>query len=272
MARLITLPLEQKPTSSSAVRTWMPGGSYPTNLTDRLHISGDWKTSDGYSMGENINATWQGGNIYTDSAGWKASVQSKKDDNYYSQHWIADSGVPFKSGSTISGGSLIGAEISNSTKGSWTKGVDGFICEVCCLPDGSGDEADKCGKIMSMSLSGVFVDSNAKIRVYEMTNGGTRITGQDHNSTLSHDWKTMSYYSKSTATRSLFHMGWIISFNHKRTCGGTGKQKNMTGRVRYLQPLISHGGSLSTSAATKQVLMEKPRAWSDRDTHILLTA
>jgi hypothetical protein len=272
MARLITLPLEQKPTSNSGVRMWMPGGSYATNPTDRLHISGSWKTSDGYSMGENINADWQGGNIYTDSAGWKATVTSKKDQNWYSQHWIADSNVPFKSGSTISGGNLIGSTINANNKASWTKGVDGFICEVCCLPDGSGSAADKCGKIMSMSVSGVFVDDYAQVRVYEMTNGGNRITGQDHNSTLSADWKIMSYYSKTTATRSLFHMGWIISFNHKKTCGGNGEQKNMTGRVRYLQPLISHGGSLSTSAATKQVLMEKPRMWSDRNTHTLLTA
>lgn len=272
MARLITLPIEQRPTSSSGVKMWMPGGSYPTNPTGRLHISGDWTTSNGYSMGENIDASSQAGNIYTDSAGWKATVQSKQTSNYYSQHWIADVNVPFKSGTTISGGSLIGATINASTKGSWTKGVDGFICEVCDLPDGSGSEADGCGKIMSMSISGVFVDGDAKIRVYEMTNGGTRVTGQDHNSELTANWTIMSYYTKSTAPRGLFHMGWIISFNHKKTCGGNNAQKNMTGRVRYLQPLISHGGSGSTAAATKHALMEKPRAWSDRNTHTLLTA
>jgi len=272
MARLITLPIEQKPKSDSNVKMWMPGGSVVTNPHDRLHISGNWKTTNGYQIGENINATWQGGNIYTDSAGWKATVQSKKEDDYYSNHWIADSNVPFKSGSTIAGGSLLNSTIYGDTKGSWTKGVDGFICEVCCLPDGSGDAADGCGKVMSMSVSGVFADDYGKIKVYEMTNGGNRVTGQDHNSTLSKSWTTMSYTSKSTAARSLFHMGWIISFHHKKTCGGNKVQKNMTGRVRYLQPLISHGSGLSQSPATKQALIEKPRKWSERDTHTLLTA
>ena len=89
--------------------------------------------------------------------------------------------------------------------------------------------------------------------------------GHTWDSSAGTDWYAMSYYSKSMRTildNNYLHIGWIFNFSHERTCGGGGKQKNCTGRIRYLTPIVSSDGTLSFGAATRHQVVPDIQAYS----------
>jgi hypothetical protein len=269
--KIAKLPEARKPTSSSNVRYW-GGDGFPreTNKTNRTHIVGSYSSSNGQSSNETINATNNGGNIYTSSDGFQATVQTKTSTIFYSQHYIGDPNIGALSGGNITGSSLIGSH-ATSTQASWMRNVKGFVCEVSSTPIGTGDVADGCGRVESIRISGVFADSQGKVRVYDMCAGGAKITGYTWNTALGSGWQTMSYYVHSNDQLNMSLMGWIVQFSHHKYCGGGTKQKNCTGRVRYLTPLVSIGGGLYTSAPDKWQIIHPVRSWSQRNTHALIT-
>ena len=82
----------------------------------------------------------------------------------------------------------------------------------------------------------------------------------------------MSYYCNNTNDMlSWWLIGWNIELEHKRFCGGTSKK--CTGRVRYLQPLISRdsNGPLYTGTPDRYAVVGMYREWRDRDNGSILT-
>lgn len=268
--KIVKLPEGRKPTSSSDVRRW-GGDGFPreTNKTNRTHIVGSYTSSNGQFSDETTNPGGTG-NIYTSSDGFQANVQTKTSTIFYSQHYIGDPNIGALSGGNITGSSLIGSS-ATSAQANWMKNVKGFVCEVSSNPTGSGDVADGCGRVETVRISGVFADSNGKVRVYDMCAGGQKITGYTWNTALGTSWQKMSYFVNSNDQLSMSLIGWIIQFAHHKHCGGGSKQKNCTGRVRYLTPLVSTGGGLYTGNPEKWQIIHPVRSWSQRNTHALIT-
>jgi hypothetical protein len=275
MARLITIPDSRKPSSSTEVRLWTPGGPGVITNTTRSHVVGSYTSSNGINSGENFNPSDTGGNIYTSSSGFYARVNTSSTSELYTHHFIGANGnSAYNSGGTLQGSSLIGASVYNSAKSSWTKGVKGFVCEVSNdVPKDGSTANDGCGSVNTFRISGVFVDSNGRIRIYDMTAGGTKVFGHTWNTRPSAGWNNMCYYCNSNDQLSMYHLGWVIAFTHKKVCGGGSVNKNCIGSVRYLQPMVAenHGG-LYTSAVNKWHIIEGNRRWDERNTHSFLTA
>jgi hypothetical protein len=271
MARLITLPDGQKPTSSSNVQQWTPGGVVTYSHGSIVLLNGSVKCENNYNIGAKNTDGDRDGNIYTSSSGFTCNVSTKKTSAFYTNTYIGSTDVSGGSSSSVDGGSLAGGKVNNNTMANWTKNVKGFVCEVSSIPVGSGDSADGSGTTESMGISGVFVDSNGVIKVYEMNNKGTKVFGHDQNSRLPSTWTKMCYIVNSSSTLNLYHMGWIVSFHHYKFQGGNNKTKNCTGRVRYLQPLITDSGSLSTTKSDNNQILMKKRKWSDRNEFQLYT-
>lgn len=272
MARLITIPDSRKPSSSSEVRLWTPGGPGEITNTERTHVVGSYTSSNGYNSGENTNPS-TGGNIYTSSSGFYATVNTSKSNDFYTHSFIGSASNSNYSSGNLYGSGLIGSGVYNGATSSWTKGVKGFVCEVSNdPPSGGGSANDGCGSVNTFRISGVFVDSNGKIRIYDMTAGGTKVFGHTWNTRPSNGWNKMCYYCNSNDQLSMYHLGWIIAFTHKKVCGGGTVQKNCKGAVRYLQPMVAenHGG-LYTSATNKWQIIEGSRRWDARNTHSFLT-
>ncbi len=98
---VIALQTARKPTSSSNISTWIPGGPAEVSATGRTHVVGDYTSSNGYASGENINAGGSG-NIYTSSEGFSSNVQTKTNNLFFTQHFIgSNSGLKY--GSRITG-------------------------------------------------------------------------------------------------------------------------------------------------------------------------
>ena len=272
MARLITIPDSRKPSSSIDVKYWTPGGPGEITNTERTHIQGNYTSSNGINSGENINPP-TGGNIYTSSSGFYATVNTSKTNDYYSHHFIGSASNSNYNSGKLTGSGLIGSNIYNGARSSWTKGVKGFVCEISAdPPSGGGSANDSCGTVNTFRISGAFVDSNGRIRIYDMTAGGTKVFGHTWNTRPSAGWQKMCYYVNSNDQLNMYHLGWVIAFTHKKVCGGGTVQKNCKGAVRYLQPMVAenHGG-LYTSAVNKWHIIEGNRRWDERNTHSLLT-
>ncbi len=268
--KIAKLPEARKPTSSSDPRYW-GGDHFPReiNKVTRTHIVGNYNSSNGINSGENINPSNVGGNIYTDSDGFKATVVTSSSSFFYSMHFIGDPNIGAKNGSTITGSSLIGTS-GTSAQAGWMKNVKGFFCEVSSAPIGSGDEADTCGRVEAIRISGVFVDNSGKVRVYDMCAGGTKITGYTWDTALGASWQKMAYYVNSNDQLNMHLMGWIVQFTHHKHCGGGNKKKNCTGRVRYLTPLVSIGGGLYTGDPDKWQFVHPVRSWGNRFTYEMI--
>ena len=58
------------------------------------------------------------------------------------------------------------------------------------------------------------------------------------------------------------HIGWIFNFSHEKSCGGSNKNKNCTGRIRYLSPIVSSDGTLSFGTATRHLVVPAIQAYS----------
>jgi len=273
MPRLIVLPNEQTPGSSVNVSAWTPGGVVQYSPATKYNINNAIVCENGYTIGAKNTDGDRGGDIYTASGGFTCNVYTKTSNEFYTNTYIGHNDIPAISGDTVNGSNLSGGSVRNSTLANWTKNVKGFVCEVSSKPIGNDGSADDgSGLCESMGISGVFATSSGVIKIYEMNNKGTKIFGHNQNSRLpTGSWTKMCYVVSTNSTLNLYHMGWIVSFYHKKYQGGNSVSKNCTGRVRYLQPIISSTGSVDTAAVDEQQLILKRRAWSDRNKFQLYT-
>ena len=271
MPRLIVLPDSAKPRSSDSITSWTPGGPVSNTVTNNYHVAGGYTSSNNISTSENINCA-RSGNMYT-SSGIKVNVNSSNTQDYFSQHWIGPNGVSTWNGSVILGSGLVGSSVSNPS-GHWTKKVKGFYCEINGQPDGAGTSAgDGCGVVQYVRVSGVFLDSNGRIRIYDMCQGGGKILGHTWNDTVptSNTWTQMSYYVNSNNQLDMYHMAWILNVKHKKVCGGGSVNKNMTLKVRYMTPLVSESGGLFFDNKNRFQMLNALRSWSNRSSLPLYT-
>lgn len=245
MSTMLTIPVDYKNGNGSPT-SWPGASGTKAKFSDgtRTHLSGNTSTDNGKTLGENINAGGSG-NIYTSSDGFYSNVQTKTSTIFYSKHFIGH-----KNGNTISKGS----SISSSTKSSWMEDVIGFHCEISTRPAGSGSEADGCGKVDQFRIAAVYADNSSKVRIMEMTQGGTAYSSQKYNSSPGTGWKALSYGLSQTDSTKVINehwrlYGWIVEYTHKKTCGGGSKQKNCSGRIRYMRPLVSPTGSNSLGSS-----------------------
>lgn len=237
MSSLISLPAYYKNPSLSA-SSW-PGTTTSAKFSDtgRTHL-GSISTDNGQSLGSSINPG-SANNLYTHNEGFYSNVQTKTSTVFYSLHFIGH-----KNGNSISRGS----SISTSTKSTWAQDVIGFHCEVDSKPGGSGSEADGCGRVDQWRICGVYADSSNKCRIMEMTKGGQKLSSFSYGSYPGvGQWKQLSYCLNQSDSLTVVNnkwllYGWIIEYRHKKTCGGGQKQKNCSGRTRYLRPIISPTG------------------------------
>lgn len=268
MSRLITLRHQDKPRDSITVRDWTPGGSVATTTEKYNHLSGSYTSSNNIATSENTNCA-RSGNIYTSSSGWFANVNSSSTNDFFSQHFIGPTGISAWNGSVFLGSNLIGSTVNADAGGLWTKNVKGFVCEVAGYPEGAGTSAgDGCGVTQYLRISGVFADSNGRVRVYDMCQGGSKIMGQTWNTQFNNTqntWTKMSYYVNSNDQLNMYHMGWVLNIKHKKICGGGSVNKNMTCRVRYLQPLVSNNGALYFDSTSKHQILMMNRRWDKRN-------
>ena len=259
MSTLITLPHKYK--SGSASPSSWPGTSTSAKFSNdsRSHLSGTTKTdnSSQKTLDENTDPGGNG-SIYTSSSeGFNCNVYTKTTNDFYSKHFLGH-----KNGTSISSGSTIG----NTTKSTWLKDVVGFHCEISARPaSGSSSESDGMGVVQQFRICAVYSDSSKKVRILEMTNGGTKLSSQAYNSSPGTGWKVLSYALSQTDSMKVVNgnwrlYGWIVEMYHKKTGGGGTKYKNCTGRIRYMRPLISSTGSngLSTSSASENILVYHP--------------
>ena len=244
MALFVTLPTNYK-SPSTTPSSW-PGTTTSASFShhDRHHQVGDTATDNQtkQTLGENTNS---GGSnsLYTSSDGFYSSVQTKTSTVFYSQHFIGH-----KNGNTIKSGS----SISTSTQSTWLQDVIGFHCEISSRPGGSGSEADGCGRVDQWRIAAVYADPSNKCRIMEMTKGGVKLSSHAYNSYPGTGWVILSYSlstnDQSTVINNKWLLyGWIIEYTHKKTCGGSTKLKNCSGRTRYLRPLVSSNGNLESS-------------------------
>lgn len=252
MPQLITLPDSYH--NGSLNSTSWPGSNSSASYTrtNRSHLSGTTYTDNGKSLDETIDASNREGSIYTDPNGFQATVQTKTSTVFKSKHFIGD----------LNGNSITkGSSINLSTKSCWIQDVIGFHCDFSSEPKWQDSSiSDGCGRVDSFRVCGVYADGNNKVRIMEMTLGGMKLGPEFYNSYPGTGWKKLSYKLSSADSNTVINdkwllYGWIVRFEHKKTCGGGTKQKNCTGRIRYLKPIISSTYGTDTSYNTSVIVM-----------------
>ena len=93
----------------------------------------------------------------------------------------------------------------------------------------------------------------------EMTHGGTKLSDASYNSYPGTSWTKFSYMlgrndGLTVINNQWMLYGWIIRMEHKKTCGGGTKQKNCTGRMRYLRPIITPDMTQSSGVQESQIV------------------
>lgn len=261
---IITLPDRQRPIEDTDTpESWQPGIAF--HDTTRYHIVGSTETTDGYSMGENINPGTVGGNPYTDENGFYATVKTSSSTKYYTQHFIGN-GSGLVDGNNKITQPFTNKVVATGYTAAHIPNVVGFYCNISSKPSsGSSSENDGCGRAYGFRIAGVYLNSSRKIRIMDLCKGGTKLFGHTWDTAAGSGWSKMAYYSKQMNTildNNYLHIGWIFNFSHERTCGGGGKNKNCTGRIRYLTPIVSSNGTLTTSNATKHLVIPAIQAYS----------
>ena len=260
--QIITLRDKQLPGETDSPAAW---GSYiDYHNTSRSHIVGDTVTTDGYTMGENINPGTVGGNPYSDEDGFYATVNTSSSNKYFTQHFVGNNSELHSSGSIRQ--PFADKQVSSAYTAGHIPNVVGFVCEVSSKPtSGSTSENDGCGRCYGFRIAGVYLNTSRKIRIMDLCKGGTKVFGHRWDSATGTDWKSMCYYSQSMSTiidNNYLHIGWIFNFSHERTCGGKNKNKNCTGRIRYLTPIVSSDGTLNFSPANKELVVPAIQSYS----------
>lgn len=253
MGVLVSLPNYYKNPGLSAA-SW-PGTNTSVKFGSeaRTHL-GSVNTDNGQRLASSIDPGSANG-LYTHSEGFYSNVQTKTSTTFYSLHFIGH-----KNGNSID----TGQSISTSTQASWAQDVIGFHCEIDSRPGGSGSEADGCGRVDQWRICGVYADQSNKCRIMEMTKGGQKLSSHAYNSYPGNgDWKKLSYSlnqndSLRVVNNKWLLWGWIIEYQHKKTCGGGQKQKNCSGRTRYMRPIISATGysGLKTSYDHNMLILD----------------
>ena len=283
--RLVLLRNKRKPEPSDSITSWIPGGPAETNWTGHIHVAGRYTSTDGYSSDENTRPGDISGNIYTSSDGLYVNVRTQKNQtNFYSQTmvgsasfgaWVQDN----SNGNYVDATSLVGTSIYNNNTSCFIDRVVGFYCQVSAIhaPSQTSGDNDEMGICRTFRISGVYADKNGRVRVMDMTQGGTKVLGHTWNNDLKNadGWKDMCYTSNSRTTiisneYKLF--GWILGFTHYKS-NKSNVTKNCTGRVRYLAPLVSSNtdGTLVTGGIAKLQIVPGMRRWDARDSYPFLT-
>lgn len=264
--QIIALPESRKPSASDNITQWYNAkvGSSQFSETTRSHITGTVTTSNGVSFSENINAGGDG-NIYS-SGGLIVNVQTKTGTTFNTLNYIGSVG-----GISLSPFSM-GQSFFTNVTANFTRNVVGFWAQINGAPTGSGDTADGCGKCKAMRVTAVYMDQSGRVRTIEMGQNGVKLLGVDWNATLTstaNSWSTMCYSAGVTNSRTIIdgkwmHVGWVINMSHHKDCGGNSKQKNCTGRIRYLTPLVSSNsdGGLYTGSPSKHQIVYPRSTWS----------
>ena len=281
--RIVLLRNKRMPTSSDSITTWMPGGPAETNATGHIHVAGDYTSTDGYNSGENLRPGTNNyaGNIYTSSDGFYVNVRTKQNQtDFYTQTMIGSASMGAfvqnsSVGNYVDATSLVGTGIYNNNTSCFVDRVVGFYCQVSAIhaPSQTGDDNDEMGICRTFRISGVFADGNGRVRVMDMTKGGTKVLGHTWNNDLKNadGWKNMCYYSNSRTTiinNNYKLFGWILGFTHYKS-NKSNVTKNCTGRVRYLTPLVSSSadGGLFTGDIAKLQIVPGMRRWDARDSY-----
>jgi phage anti-repressor protein len=244
MAQLVALPDQRKPSSNTKPNAWfVHNGTFKWTGDSRSEV-GKITTSTGHGFQANHNVGVQG-SIYASSKGFSARVNSKNEQDYNTYHYLGMAGgltlSDLKPGQTASG----------SNKACYLRDVTGFFCEVNGKPTidgdygGTGDAAnDNCGRAKNLRVFGIYIDSNKKTHIYQMTDRGRKVQSNwlDWNKELPNSWVQFGYLLPSSDAqqvidKKLMLMAWVVAFTHKKVCGN--KAKNMTGRIRYMTPLIT---------------------------------
>ena len=214
------------------------------------HLSGTTTTDNGRTLEETIDCRREG-SIYDDPNGFLANVQTKTSTTFKSKHFIGHlNGNEIKSGVTL----------YLNTQSAWVVDVVGFHCEYNSAPIGSGNEADACGRVDKVRICGVYADQNNKCRIMEMTSGsGQQISDAAWNSYVGTEWRPFSYMLERNNGLTVINngwllYGWIVYFEHKKTCGGGTIQKNCTGRLRHLRPIITPDMTTLTRVNESQLI------------------
>jgi hypothetical protein len=244
MAQLVTLPDQRTPTSSiSAPNNWMGhDGTIKWTPDSRSHVSKITSSQGGSesgSMDVGVN-----GSIYASSSGFSARVASKQDQDFRTFHYFGNKGGlslgHLNPGQTVSGGN----------QSCWVRDVTGFFCQVNGAPtiDGDygtdGDSAnDSCGRTKHFRVYGIYIDSSKKTHIYEYTKGDKLLREYyTYTEYAPNSWKNFGYKlpkrdAFKVVDQKLMLGGWCVTIVHRKTCGN--KQKNMTGRIRYMTPIIN---------------------------------
>lgn len=249
MAQLIALPDQRKPNNNvSPASWWVHTASIKWTGDSRSNVS--TITAHGSSVSSTTNPGGSG-SIYTSSDGFKAKVNSSSTNSFYSMHYFgATGGLSFSSLND-------NQTASTSNKACFIRDVTGFICEVNGAPTingdfgSSGDSAnDNCGVTRNISVYGVYVTPSRKTKILKFTDRGSKVHTSyiNWNSTLTGSWQKFGYVLNSSdaslvVNSKLMLMGWVFRVEHKKTCGGGNKNKNMAFRLRYTIPLISSAGT-----------------------------
>ena len=273
MAQLVVIPDRRKPGSNEKPNSWMGhDGTIKWTQDGRSEVD-KITTSTGHSFSKNISVGIQG-SIYASSKGFSVRVQSKTDTEFHSYHYFGDTGgltlSDLKPNQTVNG----------SNKACHVRDVTGFFCEINGKNTIDGDYGpsndsanDGCGTTKNMRVFGIYIDSYKKTHIYQMTERGSKVQSGYHtwSSTIPGSWTRFGYFlpaadAQAVIDKKLMLVGWVIGVTHKKVCGN--KQKNMTGRLRYMTPLVASDPSsisLQESGYPWQIVMP-PTTTADKAT------
>ena len=242
--KIACLPDARKPPTGANIATWNNAG--PIAYTDKAltHVSGTVSTINSTQYSENTNGE-RAGDPYS-STGFSCNVKTKSSSEFYTTTYVGATDGLLNSSGNVNGALLKDGKFSDSLKSAYIPNVVGFYCQVSSAPIGNDSSVDDgCGRVSAIRITAVYADEYQKAHVMDLCQNASQYSDHRWNSNPGHSWTEMCY---SVYLGSALHdiiekgwlfMGWNINMTHVKTCGGGSKQKNCTGRVRYLTPLVS---------------------------------
>ena len=245
MAELVVVPDQRIPSENNPPNNWLShDGTVKWTPDNRTHVS-TITESNGRALSSTTDVGIQG-SIYASSKGFSARLASSDTSDFRTLHFFGDTGG-------LSFGNLNpGQTVSGGNESCWLRDVTGFFCEINGSSTinndygGSGDSAnDGCGLVRHIRVYGVYIDSQRKTHIFEMTSG-EKLQGIFHNYTdnVPGRWVKFGYRLTDTDAEKVINKklmlgGWCVHALHKKTCGGGNKSKNMTFRLRYMTPVVT---------------------------------
>lgn len=244
-SKISCLPDKCRPPRGVNISTWNNAGLVTYSDKALTPVAGTVHTINGTRYTANITGE-RSGDPYG-SSGLICNVQTKSFSEYYTTTYVGATDGLLKSGE-VDASKLNNGGFSDSLKAAYIRNVVGFYCQVSSAPKGNDSSVDDgCGRVKATRISGVYADPNGKTHVMDLCEGGIQYSAHRWDSNPGTSWKELcsSIYATSAITvidEDWLFMGWTINMTHVKTCGGNSKQKNCTGRVRYLTPLVSSSG------------------------------